>query len=125
MKKFVLAGIFGLLMAFATTAFTTSAFADDRNFTIVNATGYAIKFVGVNPPGDNVYNENELSSVLNDGAQFAVKFTGSDKGCVWNIKVTWADDNSSSFFKGLDLCQITTVTLKYDKATDTASYISN
>ena len=38
------------------------------------------------------------------------------------MKVTWADDNSSSIFKGLDLCKINTVTLKYNKATDVASY---
>jgi len=36
-------------------------------------------------------------------------------------KVTWTDD-SSSIFRGLDLCKISTVTLKYNKATDTASY---
>ncbi len=120
MKRFILACFAAVMMVC-----TSAAFADDRDFMIVNATGYPIKFVGVNAPGDDVYNENELSSILNDSASFKVKFSGSDKGCTWNIKVTWADDNTSSFFKGLDLCKIETVTLKYDRKTDTASYVTN
>jgi len=52
-----------------------------------------------------------------------VKFTGADKGCTWNIKVTWTD-NSWSLFRGLNLCEINVVTLKYDKASDTASYVT-
>lgn len=118
MKKLLL-GVFAVLaLALSGPSFA----ADERDFAIVNGTGYPIKFIGVNPPGDNVYNENELSSVLADKAKVNVKFSGADKGCTWNIKVTWADDNTSSFFNGLDLCKITTVTLKYNKSTDTASY---
>ncbi len=105
--------------------FATASFADDRDFTIVNGTGYPIKFVGVNAPGDEVWNENELSGVLTDTASKKVKFTGADKGCTWNIKVTWADDNTSSYFRGLNLCTINSVTLKYNKASDTASYTTD
>jgi hypothetical protein len=103
----------------------TAAMADDRDFTIVNSTGYPIKFLGVNPPGDNVWNENELSGILGNGNQFKVKFSQADKGCTWNIKVTWADDNTSSIFRGLNLCTINTVTLKYNKSTDEASYTTD
>ena len=75
----------------------------------------------INPPGDNVFNDNELSGTLGEGNKFDVKFSGADKGCTWNMKVTWTD-NSSSIFRGLDLCKISNVTLKYNKATDVASY---
>ena len=119
MKKLM----FGLV-ALMLLAFSSASFADDRDFVIVNGTGYAIKFIGVNAPGDNVWNENELSAVLANGANKTIKFSGSDKGCTWNIKVIWADDNSSSMFSGLDLCTIERVTLKYDKASDTASYVA-
>ncbi len=104
--------------------FSVSAFADDRDFVLINGTGYDIKFLGVNAPGDENWNDNELSGVLNDGAQFKVKFSGADKGCSWNIKVTWTD-NSWSLFRGLDLCTINTVTLKYNRNTDTASYVTD
>jgi hypothetical protein len=115
----VIAAVASMLVALPSFA------ADQRDFRIVNATGYPIKFIGVNPPGDNVWNENELDSVLHDKANIKIKFSGTDKGCTWNIKVTWADDNTSSIFRGLDLCKIEIITLKYDKATDKASYTAD
>ena len=117
--------IAGLVLFVAVVIGSTVNAADQRDFTIVNATGYPIKFLGVNEPNDPVYNENELSSILGNGASFKVKFSNADKGCTWNIKVTWADDNTSSIFKGLNLCTINTVTLKYNKASDEASYTTD
>ncbi len=108
-------------LAAAIALFSSIAFADDRNFTVINSTGYDIKGLYINPPGDNVFNDNELSGVLGEGNKFDVKFSGADKGCTWNMKVTWTD-NSSSIFRGLDLCKISNVTLKYNKSTDVASY---
>jgi hypothetical protein len=103
------------LFAFAATA------ADERDFTLINGTGYDIKGVYINPPGDEAWTENEIKDTLLDGNKFNVKFSQADKGCVWNMKITWTD-NSWSIFRGLDLCKISNVTLKYNKATDTASY---
>src|SRR3990172_3792511 len=111
--KSVLMGI----MAAAVLVFSSVSFAYERDFAVVNATGYPIKFLGVNPPGDEVWNENELNGILVDGDKLNVKFTGANKGCTWNIRVTWADDNTSSFFRGLNLCTINSVTLKYERKT--------
>jgi len=127
MKHGFLSAFTKLAVAMATLVLLTwggTAAADDRNFTIINNTGYPIKGIFVNPPGDNVFNENELSAVLAENASFPVKFSGADKGCTWNIKVTWTD-NSSSIFRNLDLCTINSVSLKYNKDTDTASYTTN
>ena len=38
------------------------------------------------------------------------------------LNITWADDNTSSYFRGLNLCTINVVTLKYNRSSDTASY---
>lgn len=111
MRNLLFAFVMAAVMASPATA------ADERNFTIVNGTGYAISFIGVNPPGDNDFGENELSSELSDGASVFVKFNGADKGCTWNIKVKWTGYQEQVFFEGLDLCSITTVTLKYDRET--------
>jgi len=119
MKKLLFGLIAAVMLMFSTAS---PSFADDRDFTIVNATGYPIKFIGVNPPGDNVWNENELDGILPDGGKKRVKFSNADKGCMWHIKVTWADDNTSSIFRGLNLCKIETVTLKYNRKTDEATY---
>ncbi len=120
MKHGFLSAFTRFAVALATLVFLAwggTASADDRNFTVVNNTGYPIKGLFVNPPGDNVFNDNELSAVLAEGASFPVKFSGADKGCTWNIKVTWTD-NSSSIFRNLDLCSINNVFL-------TASYTTN
>jgi hypothetical protein len=105
-----------LSLAVATTMSLPAFAADERNFTIVNGTGYEISFIGVNPPGDNDFGENELGSGLADGGSVFVKFNGADKGCFWNIKVKWTGYAEQVFFEGLDLCSITSATLKYDRA---------
>jgi hypothetical protein len=120
MPKFLTAAFAAILLLLA-----LPSLADDRDFGVINQTGYPIKFLGVNPPGDEKWNENELDRTLGDGAKINVKFSGADKGCTWNIKVTWADDNTSSYFRNLNLCEINNVTLKYNKKTDEASYTTD
>ena len=117
-----------ILLAFFAAAVTLSAsssFAEDqRNVTLVNGTGYGIKFLGFNNPGDNDWSDNELppSSVLPDGNSVYVKFNTEDKGCKWNFKIEWADPGYPGVvWHDVDLCQITTVTLKYNRNTDTTS----
>ena len=104
-----------LSVAIAATMSLPASAADERNFTIVNGTGYEISFIGVNPPGDNDFGENELGSGLADGGSVFVKFNGADKGCFWNIKVKWTGYAEQVFFEGLDLCTITKATLQYDR----------
>jgi hypothetical protein len=113
---------FGVLAAAGMLLSADPAFADRRDFRFTNASGYPLKFVGVNPPGDGVWNENEIKGRLADGAGVDVTFRPSDKGCIWNIKVVWSDDNSSSVFNGLNFCNIRSMTLQYDAKTDQASY---
>ena len=96
---------------------------DERNITIYNATGYGIKFIGVNPPGDEDFDENELSEVLQDGQSVYVKFNQADKGCNWNIKIDWElPGYSSPLLRNLNLCAINDIRLTYDKATGNTLY---
>jgi hypothetical protein len=111
MRKLLLAAAIGGTLMLPALA------ADERNFTIVNGTGYELSFIGVNPPGDNDFGDNELGAGLADGASVYVKFNGADKGCIWNIKVKWSGYSEQVFFEGLDLCRIEKVTLKYDRDT--------
>jgi hypothetical protein len=117
MKSMVL----GLLLAAATL--TSTFAADDRNVTVVNGTGYGIKFLGFNNPGDNDWSDNELGSVLADGANVYVKFNNADKGCVWNFRISWADPGYPDvLWRNVDLCSVNTLTLKYDRGSDTTSF---
>jgi len=113
----------GLFVAFAVMVAIlggSSAFAaDQRNVTVVNGTGYGIKFLGFNNPGDNDWSDNELGGTLTNGGNIYVKFNTSDKGCKWNFKIEWADPGYPGvLWENIDLCSIDEITLKYDRDTD-------
>jgi hypothetical protein len=116
----------GVALIVLATAFAAStAFAEDqRNVTVVNGTGYGIKFLGFNNPGDNDWSENELppDSVLPNGNGVYVKFNTADSGCKWNFKIEWADPGYPGVvWNDIDLCRVSTVTLKYDRSSDTTT----
>jgi hypothetical protein len=116
----------GIFLAFIITvaALTgSSALAtDQRNVTVVNGTGYGIKFLGFNNPGDDDWSDNELGAVLHNGGSIYVKFNTADKGCKWNFKIEWAEPGYPGvLWRDIDLCQIDVITLRYDRATDTTS----
>jgi hypothetical protein len=121
MKSLVL----GFVFAVATLSASASFAADQRNVTVVNGTGYGIKFLGFNTPGDNDWSDNELGSALADGANVYVKFDTADKGCKWNFKIEWADAGYPGvLWKDVDLCSIDELTLKYDRSTNTTSALA-
>ncbi|HZQ14990.1 MAG TPA: hypothetical protein VFB31_19455 [Pseudolabrys sp.] len=121
MKKTVL----GLLVLFATFVATNTFAADERNVYVINGTGYGIKFLGFNTPGDDDWDDNELgdNAVLPDGNGVYVKFNEEDEGCEWNIRISWADPGYPDvLWRDVDLCKISEITLKYNRSTDTTSF---
>lgn len=112
----------GFVVAIAALTATPSYSADDRNVTVVNGTGYGIKFLGFNNPGDNDWSDNELGKTLNNGQSVYVKFNNADKGCKWNIKIVWSDEDTAVLWKDVDLCQIDELTLRYNRSTDQTSF---
>jgi hypothetical protein len=115
----------GLVLAVAALTGSSSFAADNRNVTVVNGTGYGIKFLGFNNPGDNDWSDNEIGGVMADGASQYVKFNNADKGCKWNIRISWADPGYPDvMWRNVDLCSIDKITLKYNRDTDTTSFTS-
>jgi hypothetical protein len=117
MKGFLLAAA----AVAATLTMSPSFDEDQRNVTVVNGTGYGIKFLGFNNPGDDDWSDNELpsGSVFPSGNSVYVKFNTEDKGCKWNFKIEWSDPGYPGVvWHNVDLCQIAKLTLKYDRATD-------
>jgi len=111
--------LLALTISAAALTMSSSFAADQRNVTVINGTGYGIKFLGFNNPGDNDWSDNELSSTFADGASVYVKFNTEDKGCKWNFKIEWADPGYPGVtWHDVDLCEINSLTLKYDRATD-------
>jgi hypothetical protein len=99
--------------------------ADSRNVTVINETGYAIKFLGFNAPDDGLEEwDNELDKTLKNRDSTYVEFDDSDEGCVWNIKVVWADYDEAVLWKNVNLCKFTALRLRYDPGTKTTSFIA-
>jgi hypothetical protein len=117
MRGFVVGSMLALAVA-------SGALAEDaRNVNVVNETGYGIKFLGFNNPGDNDWSDNELGGVLRNGGSVYVKFNTADDGCVWNFKIEWADPGYPGvLWKDVDLCKVTTLKLHYNRSADTTSY---
>ena len=99
--------------------------ADNRNVSVINETGYAIKFLGFNAPDDGLEEwENELEKTLKNQDTAYVEFDEDDEGCVWNIKVDWANYDESVLWKNVNLCKFNVLRLRYDSGTKTTSFIA-
>ena len=116
--------LLGLVVAVATLSASSSYAQDNRNVTVVNGTGYGIKFLGFNNPGDNDWSDNEIGGVMANGGSQYVKFNNADKGCIWNFRISWADPGYPDvLWRNVNLCSIDKITLKYNRSTDTTSYV--
>jgi|ERR1041385_1336826 hypothetical protein len=118
--------VFGLVVLFAIVVVTKSFAADQRNVYVINGTGYGIKFLGFNTPDDDEWDENELgdNAVLPNGNGVYVKFNEADDGCVWKFRISWADPGYPDvLWRDVNLCEISEITLKYNRNTDTTSFV--
>lgn len=117
--------LLGSVAAVVMLSASASLAADLRDVTVVNGTGYGVKFLGFNNPGDNDWSDNELGGVLANGANVFVKFNTADKGCKWNFKIEWADPGYPGvLWRNIDLCAVSEITLKYDRSTDTTTALT-
>ena len=118
--------IFSALLVIGLSLAAAPSFAaDSRNVSVVNETGYAIKFLGFNAPDDGLDEwENELDETLKNQDTAYVEFSDEDEGCVWNIKVDWANYNESVLWKNVNLCKFNVLRLRYDPGTKTTSFVA-
>jgi hypothetical protein len=117
MRRFLLASSLALVV-------TGGALAKDhRDVTVVNATGYSIKFLAFNTVGNSDWSHNVLPGVFADGQSLFVNFTGSDKSCMLNLKIEWADPGYPGvMWQNVDVCRLSKLTLHYDENTTKTSY---
>ena len=112
-----------LVLGLALSGFSSQAFAEAKqDFNLVNKTGYQLKAVYVSPSASSDWEDDVLGKdVLDDGESVEIKFHRANTTCNWDLKVIYTDDGSSAVWQGLDLCQISKVTIKYNRQTDTTS----
>ena len=112
MKLSILAGLSFL-------AFAQAAQANGLNFTLINDTGYDIAMVFLDPNASNVWTDDVLDEdILPDGSGVTINFVGDFDSCVWDLKVEWTEDYEATYWQGLNLCNISEVTLQYDQNSD-------
>ncbi len=111
--------VFAALMLFAAPALAAEARQD---FALVNKTGYEIKHVYVSPSKSDDWEEDVLGKdTLDDGDAWNIKFHRSTRSCMWDLKVVYADDDSSAVWHDIDLCEVEKITIRYNRKSDTTS----
>ena len=89
--------------------------AADQDFKLVNKTGYQIDEVYVGPTssdtwGDDVMGKNSLEA----DRTVSISFNAPSNVCKWDLKVKYEDGDSAQW-SNLNLCNISTVTLYWDR----------
>ncbi|MCX7297555.1 MAG: hypothetical protein NTU64_11920 [Hyphomicrobiales bacterium] len=119
MKSFLFAAAM-LVSAFT----TTSTQAESRqDFLLINRTGYDIGEVYISPAKADDWEEDILGSddSLDDGEQREIKFHRAGKTCLWDLKVVYDEDDSTAVWHDINLCEVSKITIKYNRKTDTTS----
>ena len=82
-----------------------------QDFTIVNSTGHIVTALNVSPSDEDTWGENILGGdKLGNGESAQISFDRGEKACVWDIRATYEDGDTTDA-RGVNLCQVTTVTL--------------
>jgi len=114
MKKMIRNAMF---CAISTVVAAGSAFAGDADFTLLNRTGYTLREVYVSPSHKNAWGKDRMGDgFLDNGKSRLFKF--SDKSaCKQDLKVVFDDDDSEVVWEEFDLCELSKITLKYNRKT--------
>ena len=52
------------------------------------------------------------------GHAVEISFTGDPDSCKWDLKVDWAEDYPATVWQDVNLCNISNITLHYNRDTD-------
>jgi hypothetical protein len=111
-----------LLLGCITTVLSVgAAVAGDADFTLVNRTGYDLREVYISPTHKNAWGRDRMGDkVLENGRSRLFVF--SDKSaCKQDLKVVFDDDGSEVVWEEFDLCEISKITLKYNRKSGVVS----
>ena len=91
------------------------AHAADQDFTLVNKTGYQIDSVYVSDVQDRNWGEDIMGrDSLDNGESVHVRFNKGTDACRWDLRVKYNDGDEATW-NNLNLCNISTVTLFWDR----------
>lgn len=100
------------------------AFAANQDFKLVNKTGYQIDEVYVGPVSSKSWGDDIMGSgSLNNGAAVDISFTAPGNVCLWDMKVKYNDGDTAEW-GNLNLCNISTINLFWDKSAGTTRAVT-
>lgn len=102
---------------------TPSQAQSRQDFLLINRTGYDISEVYISPAKADDWEEDILGSddALDNGEQREIKFHRAGKTCMWDLKVVYEEDDSSAVWHDINLCEVSKITVRYNRKTDTTS----
>ncbi len=113
------------LAAIAALSIAAPAMADDWDFVLINNAGKAIKTVEIAPTGTTTWQPNKVDpdfkkedATVKPGARMTVHFD-KGAGCKYDVKLNFAD-GSNGVWTGINVCDNSYVTVKYNAAGATA-----
>ena len=87
------------------------AAAAQQDFSVVNNSGHTVMTLNVSASDEDEWGPDILGAeVLADGETATVSFERGQDQCLWDIRVTY-DDGDSGDMRGVNLCEVATVTL--------------
>ncbi|MES2900494.1 MAG: hypothetical protein V4723_12260 [Pseudomonadota bacterium] len=102
---------------FGNAMFANVAVAGDADFTLVNKTGYPIRSVYIAPAKSKTWGNDRLGEgILKNGQKRLIKFSNK-ANCKQSLNVTFDDDGSEVEWEDFNLCELTVITLKYNRKT--------
>lgn len=105
-----------LMALFAGISMATPALAADRDFRLVNQTGYTVREVYVSSTAENDWEEDILDvDTLADDDFVDVLFDRRGKtGCLYDLKLVYNDGDSEEWNR-INLCEVSQITVSYDR----------
>jgi hypothetical protein len=116
--------VFATSLALATLTLSGVALAAEakQDFTLVNKTGYEISEVYVSPAKTDDWEEDVLGKdSLDDGESVNIHFKRANKTCMWDLKVVYSDDDSDAVWQKINLCEVSKITIKYNRKSNTTT----
>ena len=111
----LVAGLTATLIAFSAHA------GAKQDFTLSNDTGYDIASVYISAANDDKWGGDIMGQdILANGSGTEIVFDQGDSTCNWDLKATYTD-GTDAIWHGLNLCEISKVTIHYDHGSDTTS----
>jgi len=103
---------------------SNSASAGDADFTLTNRTGYDIDSVYVVPSKNRDWGVDRLGkNILANGRSRFFAFNKFGNNCIYDMSVGWVgfSEAADSVWENINLCEINTITLRYNAQTKTTT----